>query len=161
MHKKEENALGVRKDSTEKWRKENNIPDSDRLALMMEDQQKRGISDTVSTTLSDSHDAKRAKLIGIPEYIFCTIMCCKRNQKFNVICRYEPVCGTKFRARAQPLSHDPKGWLISPKTPMPAPWVHTVKCVKGMFFVYPVPVDKISIITCSSDVNVDDWRRRT
>jgi len=67
MHKKEENALGVRKDSTEKWRKENNIPDSDGLALMMEDQQKSGISDTVSTTLSDSHDEKRAKIIGIPE----------------------------------------------------------------------------------------------
>ena len=67
MHKKEENALGVREDSTKKWRKENNIPDSDGLALMMEDQQKRGISDTVSTTLSDSHDKKRAKLIGIPK----------------------------------------------------------------------------------------------
>ena len=66
MHKKEGNDLGVREDSTKKWRKENNIPDSDGLALMMEYQQKRGISDTVSTTLSDSHDAKRDKLIGIP-----------------------------------------------------------------------------------------------
>ena len=55
MHKKEQNAQGVGEDSTEKQRKENNIPDSDGLALMMEDQQKRGISDTVSTTLSDSH----------------------------------------------------------------------------------------------------------
>ena len=35
--------------------------------VMMEDQQKRGRSDTVSTTLSDSNDTKRAKLIGIPE----------------------------------------------------------------------------------------------
>ena len=67
MHKEEGNALGVGEDSTKKWRKENNIPDSDGLALMMEYQQKRGISDTVSTTLSDGHDEKRAKLIGIPE----------------------------------------------------------------------------------------------
>src|ERR1700691_2491650 len=99
MHKKEGNNLGVGEDSTEKWRKENNIPDSDGLALMMEDQQKRGRSDTVSTTLSNSHDAKGAKLIGIPEEIFCTIMWCNRHQKFNVICRFEPVCA-KFHMRA-------------------------------------------------------------
>ena len=67
IHKQEENALGIGEDSIEKWRRENNIPDSDVLALMMGDQQKRGRSDTVSTTLSDSHDGKRAKLMGIPE----------------------------------------------------------------------------------------------
>jgi hypothetical protein len=67
IHKQEENALGIGEDSIEKWRRENNIPDSDVLALMMEDQQKRGRSDTVSTTLSDSHDTKRAKLTGISE----------------------------------------------------------------------------------------------
>ena len=47
-----------------KWRMENNIPDSDGLVVMMEDQQKRGRSDT---TFSDSHDAKRVKLTGISE----------------------------------------------------------------------------------------------
>ena len=67
IHKKEEIALGISEDSIEKWRRENNIPNSDGLALMMEDQQKRGRSDTVSTTLSDSHNEKRVKLIGIPE----------------------------------------------------------------------------------------------
>ena len=66
IHKQEENALGIGEDSIEKWRRENNIPDIG-LTLMMEDQQKRGRSDTVSTTLSDSHDGKRAKLMGIPE----------------------------------------------------------------------------------------------
>jgi hypothetical protein len=66
-HKKEEIALGISEDSIEKWRRENNILNSDGLALMMEDQQKRGRSDTVSTTLSDSHNEKRVKLIGILE----------------------------------------------------------------------------------------------
>ena len=65
--KKEEIALGISEDSIEKWRRENNILNSDGLALMMEDQQKRGRSDTVSTTLSDSHNEKRVKLIGILE----------------------------------------------------------------------------------------------
>ena len=64
IHKQEENALGIGEYSMEKWRRANN---SDGLALMMDDQQKRGRSDTVSTTLSCSHDINRAKLTGIPE----------------------------------------------------------------------------------------------
>jgi hypothetical protein len=40
IHKKEI-ALGISEDSIEKWRRENNIPNSDGLALMMEDQQKK------------------------------------------------------------------------------------------------------------------------
>jgi hypothetical protein len=39
---------------------------------MIEDQQKRGRSDTVSTTLSDSHDTKGTKLTDIQEQIFFT-----------------------------------------------------------------------------------------
>ena len=31
-------------------------------------------------------------------------------------------CGTSFVLCAQPLSHRTQGWLISPKTPMHAPW---------------------------------------
>ena len=34
IHKKEEIALGISQDSIEKWRRENNIPNSDGLALM-------------------------------------------------------------------------------------------------------------------------------
>ena len=67
IHKKEEIAPGISEDFIEKWRRKNNIPNRDGLALMMEDQQKRGRSDTVSTTLSDSHNEKRVKLIGIQE----------------------------------------------------------------------------------------------
>ena len=50
IHKQEEKALGIGEDFIHKWRRENNIPDSDGLAPMIEDQQKRGRSDTVSTT---------------------------------------------------------------------------------------------------------------
>lgn len=60
-------SRAIGEDYIDEWRRENNIPDSDGLAAMMDDQQKRGRSDTVSTTLSDSHDAKRARLTGIPE----------------------------------------------------------------------------------------------
>jgi hypothetical protein len=67
IHRKEETALGIGEDYIHKWRRENNIPDSDGLAAIMEDQQKRGRSDTVSTNFSDSHDAKRARLTDIPE----------------------------------------------------------------------------------------------
>jgi hypothetical protein len=45
-----------------------NIPDSDGLAAMDDQPKKQGRSDTVSTTLSDSHDGKeRARITGIPE----------------------------------------------------------------------------------------------
>ena len=53
IHKHEEQALGVAEDRTSRWRRENHISVSDGLAEMMEDQQRRGRSDTVSITLSD------------------------------------------------------------------------------------------------------------
>ena len=45
------------------------IPGSESLLEMMqaEEIQKRGRSDTVSTTFSDSHDLKRARIYPIPE----------------------------------------------------------------------------------------------
>jgi hypothetical protein len=67
IHRQEEKALGIGEDFIHKWRRENNIPDSDGLAAMIEDQQKRGRSDTVSTTFSDSHNTKRTKLTDIQE----------------------------------------------------------------------------------------------
>ena len=70
IHKQEENVLSIEEHDIQKWRRGNNISDNDGLALMMEDQPKSGRLDTVSTTLSDSHDTKRAKLTGIPEYIY-------------------------------------------------------------------------------------------
>jgi len=57
IHKQGEKALG-------KWRRENNIPDSDGLAALMEDQQKMR---QIRYTFSDSHDAKRAKITSIPD----------------------------------------------------------------------------------------------
>ena len=67
IHKHEEQAQGIGEDSTYSWRRENHIPDSDGLAEMMEDQQKRGRSDTVSTTLSDKPASKKPRHKGIPE----------------------------------------------------------------------------------------------
>jgi hypothetical protein len=67
IHKKEEQALGIGEEYTHGWRRENLIPDSDGLMAMMEDQQKRERSDTVSTTLSDKPASKRPRYKGIPE----------------------------------------------------------------------------------------------
>ena len=59
--------VGIGEEYTHGWRRENLIPDSDRLMAMMEDQQKRERSDTVSTTLSDKPASKRPRYKGIPE----------------------------------------------------------------------------------------------
>jgi len=67
IHKKEEQALGIDKGFTHGWRRENLIPDSDGLMAMMEDQQKRERSNTVSTTLSDKPVSKKPRYKGIPE----------------------------------------------------------------------------------------------
>jgi hypothetical protein len=62
---KEEKALGIAKRNTVDWRRQNNIPDSDGVQLVMGQTRKR--SDTVSTTHSDSHDQKRNRLEEIQE----------------------------------------------------------------------------------------------
>jgi hypothetical protein len=67
IHKKEEQALGIGEDFTygQRRSRENLIPDSDGLVAMIEDQQKRDGSDTVSTTLSDKPVSKRPE--PVPE----------------------------------------------------------------------------------------------
>ena len=52
IHKAEEEALGI---ATERYRRDNQIPDSDGFAMIML-RDKRGRSETMSTNLSDKHD---------------------------------------------------------------------------------------------------------
>ena len=67
ISKKEEKALGIQEKETVSWRRQYNIPDSDGFEEMLQEIQKRGRSDTMSTTQSDSHDPKRPRLGGISE----------------------------------------------------------------------------------------------
>jgi hypothetical protein len=71
MHitREEEKALKIKEEATEFWREEHNIPDTESLLEMMQAEElpKRGRSDTVSTTLSDSHDPKRPQIYSIAE----------------------------------------------------------------------------------------------
>ena len=66
IHKAEEEALGIDQNATEKYRRDNQIPDSDGFAMIMP-RDKRGRSETMSTNLSDKHDTNRPKYAGIPE----------------------------------------------------------------------------------------------
>ena len=52
IHKAEEEAFGI---ATERYRRDNQIPDSDGFAMIML-RDKRGRSETMSTNLSDKHD---------------------------------------------------------------------------------------------------------
>ena len=52
IHKAEEKALGIDQNATEKYRRDNHIPDSDGFAMI----NKRGRLETMSTNLSDKHD---------------------------------------------------------------------------------------------------------
>ena len=54
--------------ATEKYRRDNQIPDSDGFAMIMP-RDKRGRSETMSTNLSDKHDTNRPKYAGIPEAV--------------------------------------------------------------------------------------------
>ena len=67
--KEEERALGILKQATTRWRRQNNIPDSDGLEPSSQGTQvdKRNRSDTVSTANSDKHDGKRHRLGYIQE----------------------------------------------------------------------------------------------
>lgn len=67
--KEEERALGIQEQITTKWRRQNNIPDSDGFEAYLQGPQvdKRNRSDTVSTANSDKHDDKRNKLGDIEE----------------------------------------------------------------------------------------------
>ena len=65
----EEKAFKITEEATHAWREEHDIPGTESLLEMMqvEEIQKRGRSDTVSTAISDSHDPKRARIYPIQE----------------------------------------------------------------------------------------------
>ena len=67
--KEEERALGILEQATTRWRRQDNIPDSDGLKPSSQGTQvdKRNRSDTVSTANSDKHDGKRHRLGYIQE----------------------------------------------------------------------------------------------
>ena len=60
IHKAEEEALRIDQNATEKYRMDNQIPDSDGFAIIT----KRSRSETMSTNLSDKHDTNRPKYAG-------------------------------------------------------------------------------------------------
>ena len=67
IQKPGEQAQGIGENHNHRWTQEkNNVPDSGRLAAMIEDQQKRGLLDTVSTTLSDKPASKMPRHKDIP-----------------------------------------------------------------------------------------------
>ena len=55
IHRAEEEALGIDQNATEKYRRDNQIPDSDGFAMIVP-REKRGRSETMSTNISDKHD---------------------------------------------------------------------------------------------------------
>jgi hypothetical protein len=65
IQKAEEEALGIDQNTTEMYRRDNQIPDSDGFAMIT----KRGRSETMSTNLSDKHHTNRPKYAGIPEAV--------------------------------------------------------------------------------------------
>jgi hypothetical protein len=65
IDKAEEKALGIDQNATEKYRRDNQIPDSDGFAMI----NKRGRSETMSTDLSGKHDTNRPRHAGIPEAV--------------------------------------------------------------------------------------------
>ena len=68
IHKAEEEALGIDQKATERYRNDNQIPDSDGSAMIML-RDKRGRSETMSTNLSDKHNTNRPRHAGIPEAV--------------------------------------------------------------------------------------------
>ena len=63
IHKAEKEALGIDKNATERYRKNNQIPDSDGFAMNMP-REKKGRSETIST---DKHDTNSPRHADIPE----------------------------------------------------------------------------------------------
>ena len=64
IHKAEKEALGIDQNATEKYRRDNQIPDSDGFAMIMT-RDKRGRSETMSTNLANNHDTNRPKYAGM------------------------------------------------------------------------------------------------
>jgi hypothetical protein len=67
VSKEEEKALKIEEDTTELYRMDHNIPDTDGLLEMREEWEKRKRSDTISTVSSDKHGSKRSKVDTIEE----------------------------------------------------------------------------------------------
>ena len=67
-YKTEEDVWGIYQQATERYRRDNQIPDSNRFAMIMP-RDKRGRSETISTNLSDKHDTNRPRHAGIPEAV--------------------------------------------------------------------------------------------
>jgi hypothetical protein len=108
-YKTEEEALGIDQQATERYRRDNQSPDSDGFAMIMP-RDKRGRSETIST-------------IGIIIYIFCTIVTWKESINYDALMHLmKPE--RKSALSAQPHSHGVQGWLISRNSPVPAPWGH-------------------------------------
>ena len=124
IHKAGEEALGINQNATEKYRRDNQIPDSDGFAMIMP-RDKRGRSETMSTNLSDKHDTNRPRYAGIPGcigviiYIFSTTIIWKESMQFV---DFEQACGTKYAREHSHISHGALGGLISPICPTHAPW---------------------------------------
>ena len=58
--------MGIDQQATGRYRRDNQIPDSDGFAMIMPTRDKRGRSETMSTNLSDKHDTNRPRHAGIP-----------------------------------------------------------------------------------------------
>ena len=68
IHKAEEEALGIDKNSTERYRRNNQIPDSDGFAMIMP--RKREADQRQCPPISDKHDKNKPRNADIPEDVF-------------------------------------------------------------------------------------------
>src|ERR1700683_3570046 len=115
--REEEKALGISEHNTVDWRRQNNIPNSDEFELG----KTRKRSDTVSPAHSDSHDQKKEPIRRDTRGDITTRVYVTEYAEFHIP---NSNCGKRFRASAQPHSHDRTGGLISLGTPVHAPWGH-------------------------------------
>ena len=68
IQKVEEEALGINKNATERYGRDQQIPDSDGFVMIMP-MDKRGRLETMSTNLSDKHDINRPRYAGVLEAV--------------------------------------------------------------------------------------------
>ena len=68
IHKAEKEVLWIDYNATEIYRKDNQIPDSDRFAMIMH-RDKRSRSEAMSTNLSDKHERNNSRHGGISETV--------------------------------------------------------------------------------------------
>ena len=118
----EEEDLGI---ATERYRRDNQIPDSDGFAIIMlgsrEADQRQCSPIYLINMIQIGLDMQvYQRLIGIIIYIFCTIVTWK--ESINCDAFDEAWKRKQYKLIAQPLSHGVLGWLISRNSPVPAPW---------------------------------------